>query len=75
MVNKEYSLNTWFFFTRIDVIIVALESDFQDVLHESLALATFAVIGMVNQGLLKDGQESFSKIYKLFFRRYMPKPH
>ena len=27
------------------------------------------------QGLLKDGQESFSKIYKLFFRRYMPKPH
>ena len=28
-----------------------------------------------NQGLLKDGQESFSKIYKLFFRRYMPKPH
>ena len=74
MVNKEYSLNTWFFFTRIDVIIVALESDFQDVLHESLALATFAVIGMVNQGLLKDGQESFSKIYQLFFRRYMPKP-
>ena len=26
------------------------------------------------QGLLKNGQESFSKIYKLFFRRYMPKP-
>ena len=30
---------------------------------------------MFIQGLLKDGQESFSKIYKLFFRRYMPKPH
>ena len=29
----------------------------------------------IAQGLLKDGQESFSKIYKLFFRRYMPKPH
>ena len=28
----------------------------------------------VKQGLLKDGQESFSKIYKLFFRRYMPNP-
>ena len=29
----------------------------------------------LTQGLLKDGQESFSKIYKLFFRRYMPEPH
>ena len=28
-----------------------------------------------NQGHLKDGQESFSKIYKIFFRRYMPKPY
>ena len=31
--------------------------------------------GGLKQGLLKDGQESLSKIYKLFFRRYMPKPH
>ena len=33
------------------------------------------VITNIRQGLLKDGQESFSKIYKLFSRRYMPKPH
>ena len=35
----------------------------------------FEKFSTLNQGLLKDGQESFSKNYKLFFRRYMPKPH
>ena len=29
----------------------------------------FEKFSTLNQGLLKDGQESFSKIYKLFFRR------
>ena len=32
-------------------------------------------LSRIVQGLLKDGQESFSKIYNFFFWRYMPKPH
>ena len=51
-----------------------------DLIREDLDILMVSLIicirrSFIRQGLLKDGQESFSKIYKLFFRRYMPKPH